>query len=86
MASQNNMDLTKLFIDPNTTAKDAGGMQFNSWVLGMVSRSGLSGSTITELNYMAGTYPGTRIPDARKIEILEKVEKAGISLDAYKHD
>jgi len=80
------MDLTNIFIDPNTTAKDAGGMQFNSWILGMVSRSGLTGSIITELNYMAGVYPGRIIPDAKKIEILEKVEKAGISLANYKHE
>ena len=80
------MDLNKIYIDANTTAKDAGGMQFVQWVLSVVNKSGVSNNTTVELNYLAGGYPGLHMEDKTKLDIINKIIKAGISIDNYIHN
>ena len=79
----NKMDLTKIYIDATTNVKDALGMQFVAWVLRVVDTVGISNSYTIELNYLSNGYPGRTMSDDQKLEILNKIVKAGISLDAY---
>jgi hypothetical protein len=74
------VDLTKIMIDQAVNAKQAGGVQFVSWALNMITKSGISNPTTNELNYLAISYPGRIMTDDQKIEIIKKMQKAGINV------
>lgn len=74
------IDLTKIMIDATTSAKDALGTQFVQWVLRLVTQSGLSNSTIAELNMLSGQYPGRTLEDQQKIDLIKKMRTAGINV------
>lgn len=72
--------LEDIMIDATVNAKEAGGVQFVHWVLNLVNKLGTSNPKITELNYLANSYPGRNMADEQKWEIIEKMRKAGVDV------
>jgi len=72
--------LEDIMIDATTNAKDAGGVQFVNWVLRLTNSLGASNPQITELNYLAGSYPGRNLSDEQKWALIEKLRKAGVNV------
>lgn len=68
-------------IDATTTVRDAGGVQFITYLLGKVNGMSAMDSRVVEINALAGGYPGTHLTDENKIQWLQKLEAIGIKLD-----
>jgi hypothetical protein len=67
-------------IDATTTVRDAGGVQFVSYLLNKVNGMNGMDPRVLEITALAGGYPGRNLTDENKINWLQKLEALGIEL------
>jgi len=74
------MDILKQKIGGDITIGEASGTIFMQWVLRQVNTLKVMSKEQSELISLANVYPGQSISDERKLEIVAKMQKAGISI------
>ena len=74
------MEILENIIGGDITIKEATGTVFMTWVLKKVNQLNTNSNERSELIMLANAYPGQRIEDSQKLEIVNKMLKAGIKI------
>jgi hypothetical protein len=75
-----NEEYLELKIDANTTVKDAGGMQFISFLLKKIDGQNAFDSRVATISGLAHSFPSKTMPDEDKIRYLKMLEELNIDL------
>jgi hypothetical protein len=75
-----NEEYLELKIDANTKVKDAGGMQFISFLLKKIDGQNAFDSRVTTISGLANSFPSKTMPDEDKIRYLKMLEELNIAL------
>lgn len=67
-------------LDATTTVRDALATQFIAWCLGKVNNLSAFNSSVNEITSLSLSYPGRTMDEDRKIDLLQKLEKLGVSI------
>ncbi|MHB8483520.1 MAG: hypothetical protein ACYDBV_12435 [Nitrospiria bacterium] len=65
-------------LDATKTLREAGGAEFMQWAMKKLNNIPQKTPAVSELVMLANNHPGKTMTDEQKINILKKMEKAGI--------